>query len=67
MTGRQVGPQNREQASVKVNCWCDTRIVTVPAADVRSGLTLPCKEEHCIRMDKRARHLHRMEQKRVDL
>jgi hypothetical protein len=29
-------------------CWCEERIVMVPAEMVRQGLTLPCRRERCI-------------------
>lgn len=36
------GPMLREKEYLKTMCWCDTRIVSVPTADVRAGRTRSC-------------------------
>ena len=52
---------------MKVNCWCEATVVSVAAADVKLGLTHPCKAEGCIKMDKVQRRRVRAQQTRVDL
>ncbi len=30
-----------------VTCWCEETLVDIPVADVRAGITRPCRRKKC--------------------
>lgn len=46
---------HRRLGELATRCWCEKNIVWVPAADVRAGLTLPCRWQACKDLDTVAR------------